>query len=431
MADDEGRAAASTASAQVLGAAPVVDDSTMEDIVDKLKLLGYESGFCGQSENANFKLLSRTFFTVASDNANHQFFYFTSLCSWLMGLAGNSAFAAPGQFDDPNAVSTNLLGQIKAMDVPLRDVAPNRIRQGHGDAVLSILTVLTDRALMTKNFAFSAIVYPKSDATEERVGDEGISGGADGDAAVGGVGGGEDDVIDDRVAIDSDSDDEELFAAHGGGKSKKGDGTGMIEAQVSTEVWNLEVERVGPLLQYRADDVRDWRSRVDNATTLLKAVDKMYPDVKAMLDRMGGELSKTLDRIQKREQTLGSQFQEHVEDYRNKLRELNMAQDSFNVASKNVSQLSVELNSVSETLDHVKAQIQDREDKSSDITPLMKIKEAVAKVKSEIKVMSLRIGILQHTVLHYALRQQKAKRNGKAVAEDDEQPGEADFSEYM
>ena len=57
----------------------------------------------------------------------------------------------------------------------------------------------------------------------------------------------------------------------------------MITPQVSAEVWALEVERVAPLLQYRSDDVRDWRARVENATTLLKAVDKMYPDVKQML----------------------------------------------------------------------------------------------------------------------------------------------------
>jgi estrogen-related receptor beta like 1 len=62
----------------------------------------------------------------------------------------------------------------------------------------------------------------------------------------------------------------------------------------------------------------------------------------------------------------------------------------------------------------------------------MKIKEAVTKVKSEIKEMSLRIGVLQHTVLHYTLRQQKARRAGTGPGTQmDEAMADADFSGYM
>ena len=431
MADDGERAAPGASPAQVLGAAPVLDDSTMEDILDKLKLLGYEDGFVRPS-GTTFKLLTKTYFAVAAENANAQFFYFTNLVSWLMTQCGHRKFPPPGQFDDPNAVSTNILMELKSMDFTqyVKDIAPNRIRQGHGDAVMTILVLLCDRALIKSGFQFRAIAYPPpATDIEERVGGE-----ADGDAtgAAGGAGG--DDTIDDRIGMDSESDDE-MFTGFGGGASAAKKKTEeMIHAQVDAKEWALEVERVGPMLQYRADEVRDWRTRVENASTLMKAVDKMYPDVKAMLERLGNDLSKTLERIQKREQTLGQQFHEQVEEYRAKLRELNAAQDQFQTASKNVSQLSVELNQVTEALDQVKNEIQGREEKSSDVSPLLQIKEAVQKVKQEIRDMNLRIGVLQHTVLHYTLRTQKAKRaaaTGGPSADDVTDKLDSDFSGYL
>jgi estrogen-related receptor beta like 1 len=424
MADGEEKPTQAVKAIQ-LGDQPVIDDNSMDDLLEKLKMLNYESEFLKAGGN-NFKPLSRVYFTAATDNANVQFFYFTSLCAWMLQVAGRKDFEAPGQFDDPNASSTNLLNELRAMSLNVSGIPPNRIRPGHGEGVLTILHLLADRALLSRGFAFRTIEYPapRTDI-EERVGEEGA-----GDAVE------DPDAIDDNIAVDSDTDDDEFKGSTDKrGKDGRGAGTDLIQPQVPAEVWALEVERVAPLLQYRSDDVRDWRARVENATTLLKAVDKMYPDVKQMLERMGDDLAKSLDRIQKREQTLAQQFQDQVEEYRNKLRELNTVQDTFNAASKNVAQLSNELNSITETLDQTKADIQDREERSSDISPLMKIKEAVSKVKSEIKEMSLRIGVLQHTVLHYTLRQQKARRaspnSTNAMGVDDSGLMEPDFSGYV
>jgi estrogen-related receptor beta like 1 len=397
MADDE--KPSQQVAIHQLGDHPTIDDNSMDDLLEKFKMLNYESEFL-KADGNTFKPLNRSYFAAPSDNANLQFFYFTSLSGWMLKLSGRTNYEAPGQFDDPNASSADLLNELRSLNLNVTGIPPNRIRPGHGEGVLTILHLLADRALLARGFGFRTIEYPapRTDI-EERVGEEQAQAPADEDT----------DAIDDNIALDSESDDEEKGAALGR-RDGRGAGTDLITPQVSAEVWALEVERVAPLLQYRSDDVRDWRARVENATTLLKAVDKMYPEVKQMLERMGDDLAKSLDRIQKREQTLGSQFSDQVEEYRNKLAELNQVQDTFNAASKNVSSLSNELNSVTEALEQAKNDIKDREEKSSDIAPLMKIKEAVAKVKSEIKEMSLRIGVLQHTVLQYTLKQQKARR---------------------
>lgn len=368
----------------------------MLNLIDKLRLLNYEADFC-PTVKPPFKPLSRFYFAGPSsiDNPNTQFFYFTSLCSWLMGLCGHS-FAPPGQFDDPNATATTIIAELQAMNVAITNIAPNRLKQGSGEGVCLILGALIDEALKRTGFKFQSIDYSGLDKYDEL---NDVADGMDD----------EDDgaEIEDNVVIDSD-DDDEVFVR---GADRDRDNNGIpVHSDINADEWNLEVERVAPLLQVRDDLVDDWRSRVESATVLLKAVEKMYPEVKLMLERMVGEMDKAKDRIQKREQTLAQQFSEQVEDYRVKLRELNTSRDQANIANQSVQQLTVELNQVSEILEQTKREIEERETKISDTTPLMQVKEAVVKVRNEIKQMELRIGILQHGVLHYIVQSSRAKR---------------------
>lgn len=405
MADDDRGEGQGVQQLVTIGGTIVIDDATMLDLVDKLKMLNYETEFC-QTHRPPFKVLHKTYFVQggSTENASNQFYYFTSLVSWLMGIAGHKGFPPPGQYDDPNATSTNILTELRVMGLPVPSFAPSRVRTGSGDAVLTILSLLADKALVTKNFSFRPVEYTM-EKYEEAAGDDGSGGN---------TGMGDEADIDDHVAVDSE-DDDEVYVHAGGARQTRDESNQAIVSQVSAEQWQLEVERVGPQLQVRSEDLKDWRARIEGANTLLKAVEKMYPDVKTMLQRMGDDLEKSMDRIQKREQSLAQQFTEHVEEYRAKLRELNSSQDSFNQASQSVTQLSQELNHVSESLDNTKREIEEREARISDTTPLMQIKDAVSRVRNEIKQMSLRIGVLQHTVLHYTLRQSKVKREGHSA----------------
>lgn len=385
---------------QPLGAAPIIDDSTMEDLIEKLKLLNYETEFCPTSKPP-FKLLTKTFFNESKDagtNTNLQFFYFTSLVAWLMDAAGHQGFPAPGQFDDPNATSTNVIQELRAMQLPIGNMAPNRIRLGSGEYVLTILCLLVDRALMAKGFAFSPIQYPSEKAEDL----DALDAARPEDAI-------DDDFIDDTIAIDSEDEPDEEYSSVPKGRGAFVEEEAIVP-QVSSEQWALEVERVGPQLQLRSDDA-GWRPRIEVVSTLMKAVEKMYPDVKTMLIRMGDDLEKSCDLIKTREQSLSQHFSEHVEEYRIKLRELSISQEEHNQMSAKVGALTNELNQLSEQIERTKSEMTERDNKFSDQTPLTRIKDALAKIRSEIKQMSLRIGVLQHTVLHYNLRQSKEKKS--------------------
>lgn len=377
-----------------------VDDSTMADIIDKLRMLNYETSFC-RSVRPPFSPLNPFYFSGPSsiDNPNAQFYYFTSLCAWLMKLCGHQ-FSAPGQFDDPNASSTTILAELRAMNVAIPNIAPTRLKQGSGEAVLAVLSALVNAALSSSGYNVEPIDYRQVDRYDE------LAAVADAEDEQ------NEDEIEDNVVIDSDDDDEVYIRAVSGGRNTKSDADRPPTPKVDVEEWKMEVERVAPLLQVRQSSLDDWRSRIESATVLLKAVETMYPDVKQMLERLAGDMDKSRDRIQKREQTLAQQFSDQVEDYRVKLRELNTSRDAANVAQQSVQQMTVELNQVSELLDQTKRDIAERQAKISDTTPLIQVKEAVVKVQAEIKLMSLRIGILQNGVLQHVMKQTKARREG-------------------
>ena len=58
----------------------------MEDVLEKMKMLNYEQNMPG-----SFKPLSHVYFAVSNPNPAEQFFYFTSVCSWLMSLQAQLA----------------------------------------------------------------------------------------------------------------------------------------------------------------------------------------------------------------------------------------------------------------------------------------------------------------------------------------------------
>ncbi|KAG5468984.1 hypothetical protein LSCM4_02377 [Leishmania orientalis] len=380
-----------------------VDDSTMSDIVDKLRMLHYETSFC-RSFKPPFSPLSPYYFSGPSsqDNPNTQFYYFTSLCVWLMKLCGHQ-FDAPGQFDDPNASSTTILAELRSMNIAIANIAPTRLKQGSGEAVLAVLSALVNAALSSTGYHFEPIDYGQVDRYDE------LATVADADDEQ------DEDEIEDNVVIHSDDDDEVYVRAVSGSRNVKSDSDRPQTPKVDVEEWRMEVERVAPLLQVRQSSLDDWRSRIESATVLLKAVENMYPDAKLMLERLAGDMDKSRDRIQKREQTLAQQFSDQVEEYRVKLRELNTSRDAANVAQQTVQQMTVELSQISELLDQTKRDIADRQAKISDTTPLIQVKEAVLKVQAEIKLMSLRIGILQNGVLQHVMKQTKARREGLTV----------------
>lgn len=76
----------------------------MEEVLEMLKLLDYDSKFCKQK---GFKPLSKSFFAVPSSNQSEQFIYFVSLVSWLLSI-NNHQVTGWNKYDDPITASQNV-----------------------------------------------------------------------------------------------------------------------------------------------------------------------------------------------------------------------------------------------------------------------------------------------------------------------------------
>lgn len=417
MADADAAGSTSTQPSFVplsLGLPVVVDDGTMDDLVDRLKMLNYEVDFCQNYGKGNFKPLTRTYFALPSDNPNAQFFYFTSLASWLMGLCGRK-MAPPGQFEDPNSSSTNILYEMKQLELSVKDLAPNRLRTGNGESILQVLAMLVDRAQIAKDFQYRSIEYPAETTGAMQVEEVGDADSTAGESTKGG--GGTDGIADNFEDDASVESEEEYFDPKIAATAKRRDDEdhSVIESSVAPEAWMIEVERIGPQLKFPPpEDGKDWRMHLEATTLLLQSVEKSLPEAAATLTRHTDEIQKSLDKISKREQSLSNTFHEIVDKYRLQMKDFQAVQQECSKVTENVTNASSELNKLSEELDRVKSEIQQREDRMSDTSPLMQIKDAVVKMRTEIKEMSLRIGVLQHTVLHYTVRQGKQRGNLKA-----------------
>lgn len=77
----------------------------MGDILDKLKILGYEE-FARKSMDG--RLLHAAYFLVPHPKPNEQFHYFTQIFAFLMKL-NKFSFEAPDEFDDPNSTVANIM----------------------------------------------------------------------------------------------------------------------------------------------------------------------------------------------------------------------------------------------------------------------------------------------------------------------------------
>ena len=56
----------------------------------------------------------RDYFAVAAVAGGEQFFIFSNLLSWLLSICGRN-FEAPLEDDDPNAIISNITGEIKSL----------------------------------------------------------------------------------------------------------------------------------------------------------------------------------------------------------------------------------------------------------------------------------------------------------------------------
>jgi len=351
----------------------------MEEILERLKMHNYERNMPG-----SFKPLTHTYFATASSNPAEQFYYFTSLCAWLMSLQ-RIDWRAPSQMDDPNSSVASLYEKLQQIGAPV-NYPPQKLKAGYGEHCCAVLKFLLDALPLE----FKRAVYNDELEYEEAAVDEDAE--IDADEMADEIGG-------------ADVEEDEYFGGGGGGENGVGiEGSkltdSILDATVEPAAWQIELERVTPLLKMQVlSDPKEWRNRLVSTKSHQQVVSSLAPEVTSMLSRLSDDMERTLGAVKKSEQKLNQQCREVVDDYASRSVTKQQVQDECTRKEETLSDLSAKLTEVSDALASTKGRMDARGNSMTDTSPLIQIKSALQRLRDEKKQIDIRIGVSRHTLV--------------------------------
>jgi len=375
----------------------------MEEILERLKIHNYERQMPG-----SFKPLTHTYFAVASGNPTEQFHYFMAVCAWLMSLQRIS-WRAPSQMEDPNSAVHSLYSQLQQVGAPT-NYPPQKLKQGYGEHCCTVLKHLLDQVPIE----FKRATYTEEVEYEEAAVDE--------DAQV------DDDELADEVGA-ADVEEDEYFGGGGeggpAGENKLTDS--ILDATVEPAAWQIELERVTPQLKMQIlSDPKEWRNRLVNTKSHQQTVASLAPETYAMLDRLSEDMERTLQAVRKSEQKLNQQCKDQVDEFSAKQDKLQEVQEEYNSKSQVLNDLTNALSQVSDELSSIKGKMDERGGAMTDTSPLIKIKQALSRLKEERKQMDVRIGVVTHTLVAKKLKHDQNTKREAAMPKNTHVSKEAD-----
>ncbi|KAM4700974.1 intraflagellar transport protein 57 homolog isoform 1-T2 [Discoglossus pictus] len=366
----------------------------MEDLLDKLKLLNYEEEVLRKH---NMKPMSRHYFALPT-NPGEQFYMFCTLAAWLINKAGHH-FEQPQEYDDPNATISNILAELRSFGSSV-DFPPSKLKAGYGEQVCYVLDCLAEEVLKNINFVWKRPIYPAEELDEENVVED------DAELVL--------NKLEEEIAEeDSDNDDEHFMDLNvltaqshklGAGDASKQEE--ILESNTDAAEWNLEVERVLPQLKVTIrTDNKDWRVHVDQMHQHKDGIEVSLKETKTYLDKLHNEISKTLEKVSSREKYINNQLEHLVQEHRGAQAQLSEAKDKYQHGSGGVTERTRVLSEITEDLEKVKQEMEEKGSSMTDGAPLVKIKQALTKLKQETVQMEIRIGVVEHTLLQSKLKE--------------------------
>ncbi|EPY78043.1 intraflagellar transport protein 57-like protein [Camelus ferus] len=159
----------------------------------------------------------------------------------------------------------------------------------------------------------------------------------------------------------------------------------ILESTTDAAEWSLEVERILPQLKVTIrTDNKDWRIHVDQMHQHKNGIESALKETKGFLDKLHNEISRTLEKIGSREKYINNQLEHLVQEYR---------------------AAQAQLSEVTEELEKVKQEMEEKGSSMTDGAPLVKIKQSLTKLKQETIQMDIRIGVVEHTLLQSKLKE--------------------------
>nr|PNR43874.1 hypothetical protein PHYPA_016257 [Physcomitrium patens] len=365
-----------------------------ELIVDKLKLLHYEQQFCS-SRSPPWPRLHKFYFALPSLHRNEQFLYFSSLAAWLFGLLG-CQFAPPSEINDPNMTCAKIMMELMNLGLAPPGWLPARLKQGYGDAVCSVLDTLCSLVLDAIKFEFPPIAHSCQEELLVETGDDESAS---------------------ELYIADEANTEETY---GDGDTPRivhpqmlNDSNTILAANLNANKWKLDLERIAPHLRVAvSSDGNDWRAHLDRAKKLYEETSSSFTRGKTDLNRFEKNVTSSLEKLETHENFINQQLESLILEYVAVQGQLSGVQQKQNQSGETLSRLTIEHAKLLESLEQIKQKMVDKGNEISDLTPLLQIKSAMQRLKSELREMEVQIGVLEHSLVRVSLRQAKGGLDG-------------------
>ncbi|XP_054263754.1 intraflagellar transport protein 57 homolog [Macrosteles quadrilineatus] len=373
----------------------------MEELMDKLKALKYDEEFI---KALKMRPLNRYYFALQT-NPGEQFFMFTSLAAWLVRKMGRQ-FEQPQEYDDPNSTIAVVLDATRDLGIPV-DFAPNKLKQGYGRYAIYILNSLADKAMEHTKVIWKKPKPPLEVDTEEQPIDD------EAELLL-------EKIEEEMAAEDSDDDEDNLLHIDDLQnitninksllESQKQEE--MLESNTNSEEWRLELERVLPKLKVTIkSDSRDWRAHLEQMKQYQSSLQEVMSSANSQLQHLSTDLGNSLNKIQSRDKFLNSQLESLLYQYRTVQDELAKISEQYREVSGGVSERQKTLARITDELESVKQEMEERGSSMTDGSPLVNIKKAMGRVKGDISSMNVRIGVLEYCITQARLRDKDLLQN--------------------
>lgn len=399
-------------------------------------------------------------------NTFTQFRRMVFIAQWLFSRLGSQASDAASRIDidndTPMTISKQLLNCSSIAGVSpedLADVQPSALMLGHGEKVCEFLLALADRLLKVSNFKPLPLVRKDEEENMGGVGKAGRNNDKLGDStsSTDEVAETSADQVEEAGADEDLRDNTPLEASMGDNSGLLGNS--MVVACIDPALWREETARVGPQLlaarrnysigdggwsdhlQTMKEYATGWISEDANAGSSSKGGDiqgnmkdkvakneMQQNNPSLILSQLSGvhkEVRDTLSDLQRAESMLGTRqvYSALCSDFGNSRKTLLELQDRRGQLSQRMEELTAKLSAIEESADELSEKLAQLGGSTSTSTnksgeggggegssvsgAMVRMKEAIRRVKQDNMNMSVQIGLLSSTLL--------AKRLGKMI----------------
>lgn len=225
----------------------------------------------------------------------------------------------------------------------------------------------------------------------------------------------EEEMMEEQAADDEDDDDgpvmdldglRTLSAGRLGGSSQLNKPEDILQSTVDSAEWKLEVERVLPQLRVTIQpDAKDWRGHLELIHQQRRELDEGLHVTRAQLERLSAGLGSVLDKLASREKYLNAQLEAPLAQYRSVQEALARTREHYRTVSGGITDRSRTLAQITEELEQIKQEMEERGSSMTDGTPLVNIRKALSRLKQETTQMDVRIGVAVHTLLQAKIKE--------------------------